>query len=93
MITVLTVETSGLGDRSYLAHDGVVALVVDSQRDHDRMLAAAEQAGVQITHVFESHIHNDYVTGGYQLARAVGAQLRAQRRRSRRVRTRRSAGR
>ncbi len=74
MITVLTVETSGLGDRSYLAHDGVVALVVDSQRDHDRMLAAAEQAGVQITHVFESHVHNDYVTGGYQLARAVGAQ-------------------
>jgi glyoxylase-like metal-dependent hydrolase (beta-lactamase superfamily II) len=28
---------------------------------------------VRITHVFESHIHTDYVTGGYQLARAVGA--------------------
>lgn len=74
MITVLTVETPGLGDRSYLAHDGDVALVVDPQRDHDRVQAVAADAGVRITHVFESHIHNDYVTGGYQLARAVDAQ-------------------
>lgn len=74
MITVLTIETPGLGDRSYLAHDGEVALVVDPQRDHDRVQALAADAGVRITHVFESHIHNDYVTGGHQLARAVGAQ-------------------
>lgn len=74
MITVLTVETPGLGDRSYLAHDGEVALVVDPQRDHDRIRAAADEAGVRITHVFESHIHNDYVTGGFRLARATGAQ-------------------
>ena len=73
MITVLTVETPGLGDRSYLAHDGEVALVVDPQRDHDRIRAAADEAGVRITHVFESHIHNDYVTGGFRLARATGA--------------------
>ncbi|HEX2130002.1 MAG TPA: MBL fold metallo-hydrolase, partial [Actinophytocola sp.] len=73
MITVLTVETPGLGDRSYLAHDGEVALVVDPQRDHERVRAVAANAGVRITHVFESHIHNDYVTGGYQLARATGA--------------------
>jgi glyoxylase-like metal-dependent hydrolase (beta-lactamase superfamily II)/rhodanese-related sulfurtransferase len=73
MITVLPSDTPGLGDRSYLAHDGEVALVVDPQRDHDRVLGLAEAAGVRITHVFESHIHNDYVTGGYQLARAVGA--------------------
>ena len=40
MITVLAVETPGLGDRSYLAHDGEVALVVDPQRDHDRILVS-----------------------------------------------------
>ena len=28
---------------------------------------------MRITHVFESHIHNDYVTGGLELARHVGA--------------------
>jgi glyoxylase-like metal-dependent hydrolase (beta-lactamase superfamily II)/rhodanese-related sulfurtransferase len=73
-ITVLPVDTAGLGDRSYLAHDGEVALVVDPQRDHDRVLGLARAAGVRITHVFESHIHNDYVTGGYDLARSAGAQ-------------------
>ncbi|WP_409329863.1 MBL fold metallo-hydrolase [Trujillonella humicola] len=72
-VTVLTLDTPGLGDRTYLAHDGQVALVVDPQRDTDRVLALAEAAGVRITHVLESHIHNDYVTGGYELARDVGA--------------------
>ena len=73
MITVLPVETPGLGDRTYLAHDGSVALVVDPQRDYDRVTALADAAGVRITHVFETHIHNDYVTGGLALAREVGA--------------------
>ncbi|MBW0116726.1 MBL fold metallo-hydrolase, partial [Pseudonocardia abyssalis] len=73
MIEILTIETPGLGDRSYLAHDGRVALVVDPQRDIDRVLARAAEAGVVITHVFETHIHNDYVTGGLALARATGA--------------------
>jgi glyoxylase-like metal-dependent hydrolase (beta-lactamase superfamily II)/rhodanese-related sulfurtransferase len=73
-ITVLPLDTPGLGDRTYLAHDGEVALVVDPQRDYDRVLGLAEAAGVRITHVFESHIHNDYVTGGYELARETGAQ-------------------
>jgi glyoxylase-like metal-dependent hydrolase (beta-lactamase superfamily II)/rhodanese-related sulfurtransferase len=73
-LTVIPLDTPGLGDRSYLAHDGETALVVDPQRDYDRILGLAKAAGVRITHVFESHIHNDYVTGGYELARAVGAQ-------------------
>jgi len=73
MITVLPVETPGLGDRTYLAHDGSVALVVDPQRDHDRVTELADAAGVRITHVFETHIHNDYVTGGLALAREAGA--------------------
>ena len=73
-ITVLPLDTPGLGDRTYLAHDGEVALVVDPQRDYDRVLGIAAAAGVRITHVFESHIHNDYVTGGLELAREVGAQ-------------------
>jgi glyoxylase-like metal-dependent hydrolase (beta-lactamase superfamily II)/rhodanese-related sulfurtransferase len=74
VITVLSLDTPGLGDRTYLAHDGEVALVVDPQRDVDRVLGLAEEAGVRITHVLESHIHNDYVTGGFELARTVGAQ-------------------
>ncbi|HEU4513092.1 MAG TPA: rhodanese-like domain-containing protein [Nocardioidaceae bacterium] len=72
-ITVRTLETPSLGDRSYLVHDGEVAFVVDPQRDIDRVLALASEEAVRITHVFETHIHNDYVTGGLALAREAGA--------------------
>jgi hydroxyacylglutathione hydrolase len=70
---ILPIDTPTLGDRSYLVHDGRVAFVVDPQRDIDRVLDLAANEGVQITHVFETHIHNDYVTGGYTLAAATGA--------------------
>jgi glyoxylase-like metal-dependent hydrolase (beta-lactamase superfamily II)/rhodanese-related sulfurtransferase len=73
MTTIVSIDTPTLGDRSYLAHDGKVALVVDPQRDIDRVLSLAQEAGVSITHVFETHIHNDYVTGGLALAKATGA--------------------
>ncbi|WP_110240519.1 MBL fold metallo-hydrolase [Nocardioides gilvus] len=72
-VQILTVETPSLGDRSYLAHDGEVAFVVDPQRDIDRVLALLDGEGVRLTHVFETHIHNDYVTGGLALAEATGA--------------------
>ena len=39
MIDVQSIATTSLGDRSYLAHDGRVALVVDPQRDIDRTIA------------------------------------------------------
>ncbi|MCU1521137.1 MAG: fold metallo-hydrolase [Arthrobacter sp.] len=70
---VIVIETPQLGDRSYLVHDGEVALVIDPQRDIDRVEAAARDAGVRITHVAETHLHNDYLTGGLALARAHGA--------------------
>lgn len=70
---IATLETSSLGDRTYLVHDGSVAVVVDPQRDVDRILAEAERAGVTITHVVETHVHNDYVSGGLVLARMTGS--------------------
>ena len=39
-VEAVPVDTPALGDRSYLAHDGSVALVVDPQRDIDRVDAA-----------------------------------------------------
>ncbi len=72
-LTVVPIETPTLGDRSYLVHDGSVAFVVDPQRDIDRVLALLDEHGVRLTHVFETHIHNDYVTGGLALATRTGA--------------------
>ena len=73
-IEIVPIDTPELGDRGYLATDGAVALVVDAQRDFDRVERVAAELGVPITHVFETHIHNDYVTGGLALAREVGAE-------------------
>lgn len=73
MLEIDVIDTPSLGDRGYLATDGTVALVVDPQRDFDRVLTLAHARDVQVTHVFETHIHNDYVTGGLALAREVGA--------------------
>ena len=72
-LTIVPVETPTLGDRSYLVHDGQVAFVVDPQRDIDRVTDLLAEHDVRLTHVFETHIHNDYVTGGYALAQATGA--------------------
>ena len=72
-LTVVPLETPTLGDRSYLVHDRRVAFVVDPQRDIDRVLDLLDRAGVELTHVFETHIHNDYLTGGYALAQRLGA--------------------
>ncbi len=72
-VEVIAIDTPPLGDRSYLVHDGTAGFVVDPQRDIDRVQGLADGLGVTITHVFETHLHNDYVTGGLALARAAGA--------------------
>jgi glyoxylase-like metal-dependent hydrolase (beta-lactamase superfamily II)/rhodanese-related sulfurtransferase len=71
---VIAIETPGLGDRGYVVHDGVHALVIDPQRDTDRVERVLLEHGLQLTHVAETHVHNDYVNGGYQLARKLNAQ-------------------
>jgi hydroxyacylglutathione hydrolase len=73
VIDVVTIDTPSLGDRTYLATDGASALAIDPQRDIDRVLEVAAARGVAVTHVFETHIHNDYVSGGLALARRCGA--------------------
>ncbi len=72
-VRIHTIETPSLGDRSYLATDGTVAIVIDPQRDIDRVLALAAELSVRITHVAETHIHNDYVSGGVELSSLTGA--------------------
>jgi len=74
MIQIVAIDTPSLGDRSYLVTDGAAAMVIDAQRDYDRVLAVAGDHDVPVTHVLETHLHNDYVTGGYALAREAGAQ-------------------
>lgn len=71
-LTVTVVETPSLGDRSYVVDDGAHALVIDPQRDIDRVLDVLRDRGVALAAVAETHAHNDYVSGGLQLARDAG---------------------
>ncbi|MFE6666534.1 rhodanese-like domain-containing protein [Streptomyces sp. NPDC057697] len=73
MFFVDTIETASLGNRSYLTGGPRAAAVVDPPRDIDRVIAAAARRGVRIALVVETHLHNDYVTGGLDLARVTGA--------------------
>ncbi len=70
-----TFLTPGLGDATYLvASDGEAALI-DPQRDWWRFVDAAERWGWRITHVLETHVHNDYVSGATQIREATGAEI------------------
>jgi glyoxylase-like metal-dependent hydrolase (beta-lactamase superfamily II)/rhodanese-related sulfurtransferase len=65
--------TEALGDRSYVLHDGKTALVIDPQRDLDRVHAVLDRHGLRCAAIAETHIHNDYLTGGHALSRRTGA--------------------
>lgn len=68
------IETSSLGDRSYVVLDGGTAVVIDPQRDIDRVTDFVAAHGARVAHVLETHLHNDYVTGGLELSRVTGAE-------------------
>ena len=70
---IVVLETPNLGDRSYVVHLDGSAVVVDPQRDIDRVEAVLAEHGLTVTHVVETHIHNDYVSGGKVLAEQLGA--------------------
>ncbi|NEE00598.1 MBL fold metallo-hydrolase [Phytoactinopolyspora halotolerans] len=68
-------RTPGLGDQSYLLiHDGA-GVLVDPQRDIGRFLDVAADRDVDLRFVLETHVHNDYVSGGEQAALRTGAEL------------------
>src|SRR5438045_8976932 len=64
-----TIQTEGIAELSYLVGDDDegVAAVFDPRADCDVYIEAARQAGVAITHIFETHIHADLVSGSREL--------------------------
>jgi len=51
------------------------AIVIDANRDVDQYIQAATHEGLRITHVTETHIHADYVSGSRELATLTGGTL------------------
>jgi hydroxyacylglutathione hydrolase len=72
---VRSIRTPGLGDATYvLAHEGL-GILVDPQRDVQRFLPVVDELGVELRWVLETHLHNDYVSGGREAAATTGAEL------------------
>ncbi len=65
----------GLACQSYFISDAGVAAVVDPQRDVDIYLETAQAQGAQITHIIETHIHADHVSGNTELVARTGATI------------------
>ncbi|HUK87801.1 MAG TPA: rhodanese-like domain-containing protein [Terriglobales bacterium] len=64
-----------LAHASYLLGSGGEAVVVDPQRDVELYLKAAAEHGLAIRHIFETHLHADFVSGHKELAERTGATI------------------
>ena len=64
-----------LAHASYMLASQGEAVVVDPQRDVELYLKAADDHGVTIRHIFESHLHADFVSGHRELAARTGATI------------------
>ncbi|HZD93473.1 MAG TPA: MBL fold metallo-hydrolase, partial [Candidatus Sulfotelmatobacter sp.] len=64
-----------LAHASYMLGSEGEAAVVDPQRDVDIYLKAASENGLKITHIFETHLHADFVSGHTELASRTGAKI------------------
>jgi hydroxyacylglutathione hydrolase len=75
VFTVETFPARDLGNASFLIADpdSGVGMVVDPYRDVDGYVTRAESLGVKLTHSIDTHLHNDFVSGGRELAAEVGA--------------------
>jgi hydroxyacylglutathione hydrolase len=68
---------TGLAQASYLVGCQATgeAIVIDPKRDIDTYLEIAEQENLKITHIAETHIHADFLSGSRELAKATGAEI------------------
>ena len=69
------VFTPKIAHSSYLLVGKKSCAVVDPRRDVDVYLAQARELGARITHIFETHLHADFVSGHLDLAEATGAPI------------------
>ncbi len=67
----------GLGCASYLlgCESAGIAAVIDPDRDVQKYLDAAAERGMRITHIIETHLHADHVSGNTDLAARTGADI------------------
>jgi glyoxylase-like metal-dependent hydrolase (beta-lactamase superfamily II) len=73
--TVVQLRRRGKGCLSYVVGAGERAVVIDPSRDLSQYLEVATQYGWTITHVLDTHLHADHLSGARELAAAADASL------------------
>lgn len=66
---------TGLGNSTYLigSHETKKAILIDPLRDVDLYLATASQLGLSLTHVLDTHLHADFISGNREIAQQTKA--------------------
>jgi hydroxyacylglutathione hydrolase len=67
--------TACLSEAAYFIADGKEAAIIDPLRDIESYLKLAEEHGVTIKYIFETHFHADFVSGHIELSKATGAPI------------------
>lgn len=73
-LTILQFDRFGKGCLSYLIGSEDEAIVVDPGRHHAQYVEEAERRGWRITHVVDTHLHADHISGAVPLAAWTGAE-------------------
>lgn len=67
----------GIAHLSYLVGGKTSCAIIDPKRDVEEYLTAAKRLGLTITHILETHLHADFISGHIELARRTGAKIYA----------------
>jgi hydroxyacylglutathione hydrolase len=70
-----TIKSDGLAHLSYMIGDNNQCAVIDPRRDIEAYLEVARDHEVEITHIVETHVHADFVSGSRELAARTGATI------------------
>jgi hydroxyacylglutathione hydrolase len=77
MFTVEAFPAPELGNTSFLIADTErkLGVLIDPLRDIDRYMKVADDMNIKLTHAFDTHLHNDYVSGRRELAAELGTKI------------------
>src|SRR5512139_3671359 len=69
------IKSEGVAANSYLLGSGNDAIVIDPRRDCQVYADFAQQKGLKIRYIFETHRNEDYVVGSVELKNITGAEI------------------
>lgn len=67
----------GIAHSSYLLGGTKTCAIIDPQRDVDIYMEAANSLGLKIKHIFETHLHADFVSGHIEFAKKTDVKIYA----------------